>query len=192
MLHLLDRAIVNDECMSFFSSVSCMTLPRSQPDHFPIILSLSKGVKSKPSPFKFFSMWNEHSDYARLVKEVWSKQVIGCPMSIFMKKLKMLKSELKLWNKEVFGNVQVLVDKAMTDVDEVQQKIICDGMTDDLYSQELKAQMELQKILFIEESFWKQKSSLNWFSKGDRNTAYFYKVARVRQSTKQISMLKEG
>ncbi|XP_070048553.1 uncharacterized protein [Nicotiana tomentosiformis] len=34
-----------------------------------------------------------------------------------------------------------------------------------------KAQSELKKYLNIEEQYWKQKSGMNWFAEGDRNTS---------------------
>lgn len=96
----LDRTIVNQHCLSFFSSLSCLTLTRNQCDYSPILLSLEKGLKMKHSPFKFFNMWSEHPDCERLVKETWLKPVIGFLMYILVLKLKLLKVELKVWNKQ--------------------------------------------------------------------------------------------
>lgn len=41
----LDRAIINSDWLSYWSSVSCDALVRNQSDHSPLLLSLSKGIK---------------------------------------------------------------------------------------------------------------------------------------------------
>lgn len=97
-----------------------MTLLRSQSDHYPILLTLYKGQKSRPSSFKFFNMWCDNVDCSRLVKESWSRHVIGGNnMSILFQKLKRLKYELKDWNKNVFSDVKVGVVNAAKILDVV-------------------------------------------------------------------------
>jgi len=41
----------------------------------------------------------------KLVHDSWNNKVVGCPMFILQHKLKMLKTELRDWNKNSFGNV---------------------------------------------------------------------------------------
>ncbi|GAU47616.1 hypothetical protein TSUD_90210 [Trifolium subterraneum] len=48
-------------------------------------------------PFRFFKVWTSHPDCARVVKEIWSKPVIGNPMVRLQLKLKRLKAALKSW-----------------------------------------------------------------------------------------------
>lgn len=68
-------------------------------------------------------MWNSHNDRKRLVREVWNRPAFGCPMSSLSQKLKLLKSELKNWNKTVFGDVNLKVKKAWDEVDLIQAKL---------------------------------------------------------------------
>lgn len=65
------------------------------------------------------SMWSEHQDCLRLVTEVWSRKVDGCPMSVLAQKLKNLKKELKVWNKDVFGDINERVKMAQIEVDAI-------------------------------------------------------------------------
>lgn len=62
-----------------------------------------------PSTFKYFNMWSQHPYCKRLVEEVWNRPFLGFPMAILSQKLKALKKELKVWNKEVFGYVNLKV-----------------------------------------------------------------------------------
>lgn len=136
-------------------------------------------------------MWTEHKDCKRLVSEVWRRSFYGCPMSILSQKLKALKSELKVWNKLVFGNVHQKVDQAMTELDSVQKLVSSSGPSDSLAAQELQAQTELQHFLNLQESLYKEKARLNWHSYGDRNSTYFHKIAKIRHSSKQMTMLRK-
>lgn len=51
------------------------------------------------------------------------------------------------------------------------------GFSDSLHELEIKAQPELQRALSSKESFWKQKANLSRFTRGDRNTAFFHRIA---------------
>lgn len=61
-----------------------------------------------------------------------------------------------------------------------------------LQVQEKYAQSELEMALNLQESFWKEKAKVNWFKHGDRNTAYFHKIARIRQVSNHMSSLIKG
>lgn len=103
-----------------------------------------------------------------------------------------LKVALKEWNRNIFGNVHENVRLSLSMVDQIQQEIASAGYSDELHEAEVKAQLDLQHALNYEEAFWKQKSKVDWFIHGDRNTAYFHKVAKIRSASKQMSMLKQG
>lgn len=107
-------------------------------------------------------------------------------------KLKALKSELKSWNKLVFGNIHLRLEKALADVDNIQQQISSSGASDDLLEQEIVAQLELQQALNFEEEFWREKSRFNWHCAGDRNTGFFHRVTKLRHASKTMTLLKNG
>lgn len=65
-------------------------------------------------------MWSEHPDCINVIKEVWSTKYFGFPMFILSQKLKLLKSKLKIWNKEHFGNVHDMLRKAEADLYDLQ------------------------------------------------------------------------
>lgn len=113
-------------------------------------------------------------------------------MFILSHKLKLLKTELKVWNKESFGDVNLKVERAMCLVDDIQAKIANEGFQDSLHDLEVAAQHVLQMALPFQESFWKEKSRLNLFSHGDRNTSFFHRVTNIRNVSKQMSMLRQG
>lgn len=78
----LDRSLCNEDWINLWSSISCVTLTRTQSDHHPLLISLKQDCASFPKTFKFQSMWVNHYDCRRLVLEVWNRHYIGCPMII--------------------------------------------------------------------------------------------------------------
>ena len=50
-------------------------------------------------------MWQRDSGFKEFVKSSWvSYKVVGRGIFVFKEKLKRLKADLKVWNKEVFGD----------------------------------------------------------------------------------------
>jgi len=68
-------------------------------------------------------MWTLHSDCKNIIQESWNTPVIGCPMFILTKKLKILKEKLKVWNKDCYGNVHEFVSDAEQNLQLIQAQI---------------------------------------------------------------------
>lgn len=191
----LDRAICNIDWIDFWDSLACCTLPRSQSDHHPLLLVVSKGFIQYPSSFKFQNMWIDHVDCRRLISEVWNRNIRYCPlgpMQLLTKKLMILNSELKIWNRNIFGDIHLKVSEALQKVEEVQNLISSSGFSSELHEKEIKAQLDLQQALSFEESYWKDKSRLKWLTQGDRNTRFFHRTAQMKKVSKQMSSLRHG
>ncbi|XP_019432864.1 PREDICTED: uncharacterized protein LOC109339802 [Lupinus angustifolius] len=137
-------------------------------------------------------MWLTHSDCRRLITETWRTDIIGCPMFILAQNLKVLKKDLRVWNRVVFGNIHTIIRNAMNSVDNIQNSITISGLEQHLLDLEDHAQAELLQALDLEEMFWKEKSRLNWHINGDINTHFFHRFTKIRQATNSMSMLKEG
>lgn len=93
-----------------------MGLPRPISDHCPIVL-LDDGRDWGPKPFKFMDIWLSNPSCMRLAKATWNEcQVNGGVGFMILQKLKAVKDKLKVWNKEVFGDVTLALQKAETDL----------------------------------------------------------------------------
>ncbi|XP_068498573.1 uncharacterized protein [Phaseolus vulgaris] len=101
----LDRALCNGVCLDEWESCSYQVLVKNCSNHSPIIASLASNSLRKVNNFRFFSMWLQDTSCLKLIHDSWANQVVGCPMFILQLKLKMLKLELRDWNKNSFGNV---------------------------------------------------------------------------------------
>ncbi|XP_019432044.1 PREDICTED: uncharacterized protein LOC109339110 [Lupinus angustifolius] len=143
----LDRSICNDDWLSVWNHTMCCSLPRICSDHHPLLICSSSASASRIVPFRFHNMWIQHHDCRRLVAEMWNTPLVGCPMFILSQKLKLLKKELRTWNKTVFGNVHDRVKNASALLDSVQNLLNDLGQIPDLIDQEAIAQRELLDAL---------------------------------------------
>ncbi|XP_019435162.1 PREDICTED: uncharacterized protein LOC109341675 [Lupinus angustifolius] len=104
----------------------------------------------------------------------------------------MLEAILKVWNKDVFGNIHIRVKEAFSQVESLQYRITNEGQSDTLMAQEDQAKKDLLITLIAEEELWKEKSRLNWQINGDRNTNYFHNIAKIMYATKSMCILRQG
>lgn len=137
-------------------------------------------------------MWMDHPNCRKIISEVWGRVFVDCPMSIMSQKPKVLKQELGTWNKNSFGDVHANVKQVMEEVVRIQAAIENREISDELLFEQQNAQSTLQQALHFDESFWKEKARVKWHSFGDRNTAYFHRVAKIRQASKRMTLLKDG
>lgn len=85
-----------------------------------------------------------------------------------------------------------MVNSAQLELEKVQRDIADSSLSELLDSRERLAQNNLQQALLFQEHFWRDKARLKWFTQGDRNTAFFHKLAKYRHAAKQMSVLKTG
>ena len=74
-------------------------------DHFPILLD-GGGLRRGPSPFKFENIWPKVEGFKDLLKSWWEgDNFSGSSSFILTEKLKVLKSKLKEWNKDILAGL---------------------------------------------------------------------------------------
>lgn len=81
-------------------------MARGLSDHRPIKHSPME-VDWGSKPFSFENCWLNHKDFLLMVKHFWSSfEVTSFVGFIIIKKLQMLKENIKVWNRESFGNIE--------------------------------------------------------------------------------------
>ena len=76
-----------------------------------------------PKPFKTIDAWLLEPGFKDLVKGKWnSNEVQGNSISKFKDKLKLLKGDLKEWNKSVFGNLEENKHMIMREIEKLDAK----------------------------------------------------------------------
>ena len=102
-----DRFLISLKWEDHFIDASEKRLPRPLSNHFPICLE-NGSFQTGRIPFKFENMWLEVEDFGDLIKRWWEEaSVEGYARFVVAKKLRVIKAEIKKWNREVFGDINI-------------------------------------------------------------------------------------
>ncbi|XP_045791747.1 uncharacterized protein LOC123886474 [Trifolium pratense] len=160
-------------------------------DHCPIWL-LCSDVNWGPKPFKVNNCWLEHPEFKSFVVNVWEQRNIkGKKAFIIKEKLKKLKEELRGWNREVFGILDLNIEKTVTELNEAEALSISDG-SNSLISDKSAINKKFWEQIHYKESLIKQKSRMKWVREGDSNSHFFHVSLKGRRRRNQLSLLKRG
>eukprot|EP00253_Pinus_taeda_P031004 PITA_31004 len=82
-------------------------LPYVGSNHWPISLEWQRPGNANKRTFRFEAFWLTHPTFKDFIRNTWSnfQPLEGSKMFQFQHKLKYLKSHIKLWNQETFGNI---------------------------------------------------------------------------------------
>ncbi|RVW34075.1 Transposon TX1 uncharacterized 149 kDa protein [Vitis vinifera] len=109
----LDRFLVTQQWLDMFSGVAQCRMHRPTSDHFPILL-MGGGIRRDPTPFRFENMWLKVDGFIDLLRGWWQGiEVRGRASFRLAYKMKVLKHKIKVWNREVFGRLEVNKNSAL-------------------------------------------------------------------------------
>ncbi|KAF9625204.1 hypothetical protein IFM89_020438 [Coptis chinensis] len=186
ILGKLDRMFFNILWSSKYPGWNYKVCNRLCSDHSPIVGRSVDIPRPKNVPFKFFNMWCSQPSFRDKVKAIWDVPLAGHSIYILTQKLKRLKSALKVWNREIFGNIKFQVEEESKSL-ELMQKHFDQGNTDeDFNMQMLNQDNKVEKLLEQEQMFWMLKAGASWENDNDRSTKFFHAMANTK---KQISYL---
>jgi len=118
----IDKILVSKEWIEAWSHCKQFILSRFVSNHCAILLR-DEYVDWGPKPFKSLDVWKTDSRFKVFLREKWpSYKVQGGGMYIFKEKLKKLKANLKVWTKEIFGNVNQLGDGLQKRISELDAR----------------------------------------------------------------------
>ena len=72
---------------------------------FPLLVTCSLVVGNGCCSFRFLEVWRAHGEFINMVRKTWGVDCEGRPVRVLLSKLEAVKGAVRLWNKEVFGNV---------------------------------------------------------------------------------------
>jgi exonuclease III len=188
----IDRAFISEDWSLRWGNPSLWILPRSVSDHCPLVLRYNN-VDWGPRPFRFNNHWLNHGNFRGKVEEFWSSNLCEGWMGFILKeKLKGLKETLKVWNKEVYGEIDTKISFL---VEEIKEKDLR-GEVGSLSAEEVvlrrKHFFDLWHLLKSKELSAVQRSRSRWLKEGDANSRYFHSVMNSRGKRNRIMALEVG
>ncbi|XP_028054290.1 uncharacterized protein LOC114258520 [Camellia sinensis] len=184
----IDRFLLDPEWLELFD-FKVWGLPRILSNHCLLLLTEDQRDWG-PKPFKFFNCWSLHPGFLALVKKTWVEaQVFGWAGFVVKTKFLILKSKLKKWNIEVFGNVESKLKVAEAELYSLDFEAEGRDLNDQEVSKRRNLLGEVWRLRKIGKWVWLQKSRLNWALKGDKNTRFFHVMAKTRQCKNMLDCI---
>ena len=97
---------------------------------------------------------------------------------------------LKKWNKGVFGNIVLRKEMALNQVAGWDRLEETRPLTEEEQGARQAAREDFKKWILFEETSWRQKSRELWLLEGDKNTAYFHKMANAHKRRFSLNRIK--
>ena len=185
----IDRILVSIEWLEKWPDSKQYIKGRQVSDHCVLVLK-SVTIDWGPKPFKTLDIWKSDPTFKEVVKQSWDTYIgKGNPMIILKEKLKKLKFDLKVWNKEVFEIIGLKKQNLLLQLDEMDRKDDESNLEDDDKVRRMKLLSELKLLLHKESGLLNQKARLKWIEQGDTNSKYFHSRIRWRRATNELKGL---
>ncbi|XP_057790901.1 uncharacterized protein LOC131008013 [Salvia miltiorrhiza] len=189
----LDRALFSTEFAASWTDINTHALPRVTSDHSPLIFQCRLDIPPGRRSLKFFNMWLLHPEFQEMVSNSWSIEMeTRCLIYCVMVKLRRLRGELRTWNKDVFGHVDIQISDHQWQLSKVQNSISVQGYSEESFDEEVGAQAALNTILARKHNLLQQKSRAHWLTDGDRNTEFFHRLLKFRKNNLRLEHLRIG
>lgn len=186
----LDRFVINGGWEDHFPCISVKAMARPMSDHKPILLSCNIEDWGPP-PWRFEGMWLFENSLLDLMAEWWNSFVVsGFPGFQLAKKFQLLKAKIRVWNKEVFGNIDRKFERTLDQIKLLDQLADEGSISMDQLDTRNHLKLKFEDIADMQEMHYRAKSRIQWQMEGDRNTKYYHRIAKSRRRRNTFSKLR--
>ncbi|XP_042980247.1 uncharacterized protein LOC122310438 [Carya illinoinensis] len=178
----LDRILINSNFGHMHGQVTTRLLSIKTLDHSPILLNFTmKDERYGLAPFRFQNMWTSHDGFLEMVHNSWNELMRReSGLLKLVGKLKGLKQKMRQWNREVFGQVDVII-KELEEREEIYEEALPENYSEEIEQEYLITKVELEIWYKREDMRLAQQAKKIWLEKGDNNTKYFHAVLAHRR-----------
>jgi len=113
-------------------------------------------------------------------------------MVVLKEKMKRLKADIKVWNKEVFGNVNHEAEELNKKLQALDEKDGASGLSDDGRVERKLLLAKLSRNRLKMEATANKKAKCKWLKQGDMNTKYFHAITKWRHCKNGLNGLLEN
>ncbi|KAK9992106.1 hypothetical protein SO802_027091 [Lithocarpus litseifolius] len=132
--------------------------------------------------FRFEAMWLKEPQCEDIVQNAWNDGALAQLDFPLISCTNQCRMQLKAWNKNVFRHVGRKINELQEHLEWLEMQPASPGNIQDMRD----IRIELNKWHDKEDAMWYQRSRINWFRDGDRNTSYFHAKASARLKKNQI------
>ncbi|XP_050232935.1 uncharacterized protein LOC126681437 [Mercurialis annua] len=183
----IDRCFLSPRVFSLWPNSDLKALPRCYSDHVPLLFNSDAPINWGPKPFKSINAWWSHKDFSPFIAESWANISRRLPSSNLVIKLRELRSVIKTWNREIFGDMNSKLLDTQLKISELESSADFQDLNDEDGARLSTLYSEFHLISKNLDSLWHQKSRLNWHSHGDKNSKYFHAMASKHSNSNAIS-----
>jgi len=188
----LDRVLVSEEWLRKWPMAKQYILPREVSDHCTIVVKC-RSRDWEPKPFRTIDAWQMEPGFKEMVTAKWSAYAIQGDNIIKIKdKLKCLKCDLKVWNKEVFGHMETERKRMLKEIEDLDARDAVDNLNDHSKERRLDLIGQVRVANKKIESLARQKARTNWLVHGDANSKYYHSVIRWRRLRNEVKGVHVG
>ena len=161
------------EWIDLFPKANLYHLTSSVSNHSSLALCMTRTKmrnKKIKKPFRFESMWLRDRRCEEVVHGAWEEGMVTNIGSMLGSCLEKSRVRLENWNKTEFGHVA----RKVTELQKRLEWLELQPSSPDINRELLSTHVELNCWLDKEDDMWRQRSRLNWFQLGNRNTSFFH------------------
>jgi len=147
-------------------------------DHSPCVVSLLERPRAVNRPFRFWNFLADHEDFRDTVRSVWDLEVEGSSQFRFCRKLKLLKSPLKILNERNFGHIASRAERARELLKQAQVQLHSHYDDPELCVRVSELRKNALALSKAEMDYFYQLAKCNYVTKSDRCTKFFHGIVK--------------
>ncbi|XP_058783388.1 uncharacterized protein LOC131658070 [Vicia villosa] len=136
--------------------------------------------RHKSYSFRFENSWLKEEELQEVVSKGWN---VEAEVDV-LQRISNCALELSSWNKVKYKQQHNNLFIYMATMEAARL-----SHDENATTRFIEAQREYNKILNMEEIFWKQRAKMHWFRRGDSNSRFFHRSATVHNKFKRIDSL---
>ncbi|XP_068486289.1 uncharacterized protein [Phaseolus vulgaris] len=188
----LDRVLVTEDWMQAWPMCKQYVQRREVSDHCAIVV---KSVEKDwgPKPFRSIDAWFMERGFGHMVKEKWiSYPSQGNAFTVIKEKMKRLKGDLKVWNRDVFGNLETTKKSILMELEALDCQDCSVGLLEDERLHRIGLVSRLKEPDKKLESLLCQKARASWLKSGDSCTKFYHSSLRWRRLKNEVKGVEVG
>ena len=161
-------------------------------DHCAIVVK-SVDKDWGPRPFRTIDAWHMERGFTGMVKEKWQSYVVqGNEITKFKEKLKRLKGDLKVWNRDVYGNLHTRRRVILQEIESLDCQDFNGVQHGSVRVERVELLSRLPEIDRKINSLISQKARMNWLKFRDACTKFYHSSIKWRRLRNELKGVEIG